>query len=130
MFENKVKYTYYRHDDLIIGIDQSDLLIKCYVKKPCSKGNKAFGGRKFEIKLQSGEIIECHGQWWDGGYNKAAEKLGKELIRVAYKDKRSLKDCYVFRSAKAIKNKLDNLIKDYDGKVYKHDEYREILKGE
>ena len=115
---------------MIIGIDQSDLLIKCYVKKPCSKGNKAFGGRRFEIKLQSGEIIECHGQWWDGGYSKASEILGKELNHVIYKDKRILGDCYVFSSTRAIKDKLDDLIKDYDGRVYEYDEYREILKGE
>lgn len=28
---------------------------------------EAFGGRKFDIVLDNGEIEKCEGQWWDAG---------------------------------------------------------------
>lgn len=39
---------------------------------------EAFGGRKFDIVLDNGEIEKCEGQWWDAVTDRAREELGKE----------------------------------------------------
>lgn len=33
---------------------------------------EAFGGRKFDIVLDNGEIEKCEGQWWDAVTERAA----------------------------------------------------------
>lgn len=32
---------------------------------------EAFGGRKFDIVLDNGEIEKCEGQWWDAATDRA-----------------------------------------------------------
>lgn len=39
---------------------------------------EAFGGRKFDIVLNNGEIEKCEGQWWDAVTDRAREELEKE----------------------------------------------------
>lgn len=39
---------------------------------------EAFGGRKFDIVLDNGEIEKCEGQWWDAATDRAREELEKE----------------------------------------------------
>lgn len=39
---------------------------------------EAFGGRKFDIVLDNGEIEKCEGQWWDAVTDRAREELEKE----------------------------------------------------
>lgn len=36
---------------------------------------EAFGGRKFDIVLDNGEIEKCEGQWWDAVTDRAREEL-------------------------------------------------------
>ena len=35
---------------------------------------EAFGGRKFDIVLDNGEIEKCEGQWWDAVTDRAREE--------------------------------------------------------
>jgi hypothetical protein len=38
-----------------------------YLKQPNgSRDFQAFGGRKFQIPLKNGDVVEARGQWWDG----------------------------------------------------------------
>lgn len=39
---------------------------------------EAFGGRKFDIVLDNGEVEKCEGQWWDAVTDRAREELEKE----------------------------------------------------
>lgn len=41
---------------------------------------EAFGGRKFDIVLDNGEIEKCEGQWWDAVTDRAREEFDKEEI--------------------------------------------------
>ena len=41
---------------------------------------EAFGGRKFDIVLDNGEIEKCEGQWWDAVTERAREKSKKREI--------------------------------------------------
>lgn len=41
---------------------------------------EAFGGRKFDIVLDNGEVEKCEGQWWDAVTDRAREELEKEEI--------------------------------------------------
>lgn len=41
---------------------------------------EAFGGRKFDIVLDNGEIEKCEGRWWDAVTDRAREELEKEEI--------------------------------------------------
>ena len=42
---------------------------------------EAFGGRKFDIVLDNGEIEKCEGQWWDAVTDRAREELEKDENR-------------------------------------------------
>ena len=42
----------------------------------------AFGGRKFDIVLDNGEVEKCEGQWWDAVTDRAREELEKEGLTV------------------------------------------------
>lgn len=104
-------------------------MAKSYYYERPTPGFQAFGGRKFDIRLESGEIIHCNGQWWDGGYRKAAELLGEELVHATYNDIDSLKNCYVFYGAAAIKSRLEELNKKYNGDIHGYWEYEAFIKG-
>lgn len=39
---------------------------------------EAFGGRKFDVVLDNGEVEKCEGQWWDAVTDRAREELEKE----------------------------------------------------
>ena len=43
---------------------------------------EAFGGRKFDVVLDNGEIEKCEGQWWDAVTDRAREELEKEGEKV------------------------------------------------
>lgn len=78
---------------------------------------EAFGGRKFDIVLDNGEIEKCEGQWWDVVTDRAREELEKEgnpfskmmLIGVSSVDR--LSDCYVYYGLWASKSKIEEMIK-------------------
>ncbi|OBZ13303.1 hypothetical protein [Bacillus sp. FJAT-26390] len=129
VLDNPVEFTYYREGNIIIGLDSTCTFVNCYVYDRPSPGFQAFGGRRFDIKLDNGDVIECHGQWWNGGYSKAAELLGEKLVSVTYKDVDSLKSCYVFNGACAIKSRVEDMNNNYDGVIHGYWEYEAILNG-
>lgn len=84
---------------------------------------EAFGGRKFDIVLDNGEIEKCEGQWWDAVTDRAREELEKEgnpfskmvLIGVSSVDR--LLDCYVYYGLWASESKIEEMIADYKGRI-------------
>lgn len=129
VLDRPVEFKYYREGNLIIGLDDTCTFVRTYIYDRPSAGFEAFGGSKFDITLENGEVIHCHGQWWDGGIDKAAKLLGDELVRVTFDDIESLKNCFVFTGNYAIKSSLEQLRQTYTGKIYGYWEYEAILKG-
>jgi hypothetical protein len=127
--KDKITFTYYKQGNLIIGLDPTCTFVNCYFYSRPSFGFEAFGGRKFDITLENGEVINCDGQWWDGGYTKAAELLGEELVHATYNDVESLKNCYVFYGSSAIKNKIEEMKSTYNRDIQGYWEYEAIMKG-
>lgn len=92
---------------------------------------EAFGGRKFDIVLDNGEIEKCEGQWWDAVTDRAREELEKEgnpfskmmLIGVSSVDR--LSDCYVYYGLWASESKIEEMIADYKGHIYEYYEFKE-----
>ncbi|WP_339273544.1 hypothetical protein MKY59_20805 [Paenibacillus sp. FSL W8-0426] len=128
VLDKPVEYKYYKHGNLIIGLDDTCTFVQCYYYQRM-QGFEAFGGHKFDITLENGEVIHCHGQWWDGGYQQAAELLGEELVHATFNDKESLTKCYVFTGSQAIKDSLENLQSTYQGDVQGYWAYEAFLKG-
>lgn len=85
---------------------------------------EAFGGRKFDIVLDNGEVEKCEGQWWDAVTDRAREELEKEgnsfsemmLIGISSVDR--LLDCYVYCGLWASKSKVEEMVADYKGRIY------------
>ena len=128
VFKDKVKLKYARHGDMLIGMDESKTFVDClYYEQPWG-GFKAFAGREFDIPLESGEIIHCNGQWWQGGSSKAEEILGKKLVHATYNDMESLRRCYVYTGYAAVREKLEEVEASYNGKLYEYYEYEKELK--
>ncbi len=122
------KFIYYKiGNDIIYGTN--GLFYQCYKYEKMSSAFKAFGGSKFSIPLNTGEIIECYGQWWDGGYDILEKELGIKLIHATYNTIENLKNCYVYTGSAVDKNKFKELIES-SGDLYYHDyyDYEKILK--
>ena len=91
---------------------------------------EAFGGRKFDIVLDNGEIEKCEGQWWDAVTDRAREELEKEgnsfsemmLIGISSVDR--LLDCYVYCGLWASKSKVEEMVADYKGRIYEYYEFK------
>ena len=128
VLKEKVEYTYRKYPGLLIGQDATGTFFQVYKYERPTKYSKAFGGDKFDIQLENGEVEHCYGQWWDGGGDEAAKLLGKELVRIACGTEQGLEDCYLFYSCYADKEKLDELMSKYTGKVYEYNEYRDIMR--
>ncbi|SMF88051.1 hypothetical protein SAMN05661091_4084 [Paenibacillus uliginis N3/975] len=129
VLDKPIEYKYYQQGDLIIGIDDSCTFIKSYYYDRPSPGFYAFGGHKFDIPLENGEVVHCYGQWWDGGYEKVESLLGEELVSVTYRDIQSLENCFVFTGSCAIKDSIEKLRQTYTGEVYEYRAYEAMLKG-
>ncbi|WKL00871.1 hypothetical protein Q0F98_28665 [Paenibacillus amylolyticus] len=54
VLDNPVKYTYYKHGNLIIGLDDTCTFVRCYYYDRPTPGFEAFGGHKFDITLDDG----------------------------------------------------------------------------
>lgn len=128
VLDKKPVFTYTRHDDVIIGIDKSGVFVSCYSHLQPKGSMKAFGGREFDITLDTGEVIHCNGQWWDGGYRTASKILGEKFVSTAVSTKQDLYDCYVFTGYQAIANKVKDLVAEYNGDMYPYDDYLQMLK--
>lgn len=129
VLDKPIEFKFYKQGSLIIGLDDSCTFISCYYYDRPTPGFYAFGGRKFDIHLENGEVEHCYGQWWSGGHSKAAELLGEELVHVTYETKDELKKCYVFTGSSAIKSKLEELRQSYSGEIYGYWDYEAKLKG-
>lgn len=122
-------FKYKKQNNVIVGTD--GVFASCYFNDPSSRNFEAFGGRKFDIELENGEVEHCHGQWWDGIKPEAIKMLGTyELVHVTYGTKDHLKKCYVFYGCTGIKNEIEKLRKQYHGKVYDYWEYEKIMRIE
>lgn len=89
--ENIGDFKYYRlGSEIIYGTDGIRYI--CYKYDKPSENFKAFGGRKFTLKIEdTGEIVECDGQWWDGGYSILTKELNLELTFFVYNTLDNLK---------------------------------------
>ncbi|UNY48724.1 hypothetical protein P9294_gp009 [Bacillus phage FADO] len=129
VMKEKIKLTYNRYNDAIIGRDETGVFFDClYYERPIGKW-KAFAGREFDIELENGEIVHCNGQWWSGLNDTAREIINQDLASVTAKDIESLKKCYVFNGFTGLKTEYQKLIDSYDGKIYGYREYEDIIKN-
>lgn len=115
--------------DFIYGTN--GILYHCYFKRH-ERGQKAFGGRKFDITLDDGEIVNCSGEWWDGNRNKVEKELGISLASRSISTKEELKKCYVFFGYDIDLESFTKLIDDYHSNVfsfiYDYRDYEKIIK--
>lgn len=117
------------NSSIIYGTDEHGIFYNCYRYERPSENWKAFAGRKFDIKLEDGEVIHCHGQWWDGGYTSLANKLGIRLCNVTYDTIERLKRCYVFTGLHADMDKYWALVDQYKHlPIREYWDYEKILK--
>lgn len=127
--DNLQEMKYHRiGNNIIYGTDGIRYI--CYKLGSYGERWKAFGGSKFTLKIHdTGEIVECFGQWWDGGYGTLSKHLGIELVNFTYKTAENLKKCYVFTGAYVDKNKLKELLEE-KGELFYYDyrEYEKVLK--
>ena len=128
VLDKPIEYTYYKHGNLIIGLDETCTFVKCYLYQMIP-GFDAFAGHKFDITLEDGKVIHCDGQWWDGGYDRAAELLGEKLVHASYNTAENLRNCYVFYGSEAVASSLDQLRETYTGEVQGYWAYEAFLNG-
>lgn len=123
-------FTYKRHDNLLIGMDETGNFISCYKYEKPTGNMKAFGGREFTLPLEDGSVIECNGQWWDGGYDEAEKMIRNSIVSVPICTKESLKDTDIFYSGHMFEAHLEHLLSEYVGEVMDRKEYVTMLMGE
>ncbi len=126
VLDKKPELIYKLIGGIIFGTD--GLFYDCYEYGSCDKNWKAFGGRKFDIKLENGEIINCYGQWWHGGFNKVEKLIGRKIGHATAKTINGLKECYVFSGYEVDFLLFNEFIKTYSGIVYPYREYEKIIK--
>ncbi|MEK6880804.1 MAG: hypothetical protein AABY22_14390, partial [Nanoarchaeota archaeon] len=126
VLENPINYTYYRSGNLMWGTD--GLFYTCFkYEKPVGSW-KAFGGRKFDITLNTGEVIKCDGQWWDAGYSEIENLLGVKFGRITYNTIDALQKCYVYYAASADLNAISNIINSQkDLPYYPYFDYQKVI---
>lgn len=129
VLNRNVNFLYTKMDDeTIIGYDEE--IYQFYKKDRFGTNWKAFGGRKFELKLTDGSVEKCYGQWWDG-ITKTAQELFKDkrMKYFSFSTDEALKRCYVYTGATCDAEWLEKLDAEYTGKIYDYYEYEKILKG-
>lgn len=126
------KLIYTKHDaNTIIGTDGT---FYNFYSHQHDKYAKAFAGRKFTLPLDTGEVVECSGQWWDGITQTAIDVLGinktdKRIIYATAASLDDLKKCYVFYGYKALPEPIAALRKTYTGPVWEYWDYQCIVRG-
>lgn len=120
-------YKYYRlGSNIIYGTD--GVRYQCYKYEQPYKNSKAFGGRKFTLKIEdTEEIIECHGQWWDGGYTQLEKELELNLVSFTHSTIENLLKCYVYTSCFVDMESLNNLLKDKELFYYDYYDYEKVI---
>lgn len=122
-------YKYHRiGDNIIYGTDGLRYISYKY-DRPSGRFF-AFGGRKFNLKIEDTcEIVDCYGQWWDGGSDIVEKELGLDLISITYNTIEELKKCYVYYGAMIDKNRFSEILKE-QGELFYYDyfEYEKLIK--
>lgn len=128
VLDEPIKYTYEQLDEMLIGSDESGVFYNClFYEKPIGRF-KAFVGREFDLPLKYGGTIHCNGQYWDGKSDKASKIKGVNIIPCTCGYIEDLKQCYVYCGYYADKEKLQHLIEQYNGKIYKYYDYEKLIK--
>ena len=116
-------------NETIIGYDEGALSF--YKRERCSEHWKAFGGSEFDLPLTDGSTEHCYGQWWDGMSDSAKELYNPDnLQHFAWGTKEELKRCYVYIGGECERKWLEELKKDYKGKIYDYWEYEKMIKSD
>mgnify|MGYP001039484638 CR=1 FL=1 len=146
VFDEIPNITYVKHDNLLIGSDETETILDClYYEYP--RGHKeyggyafggrefdyAFSGREFDLPMKDGTVTHCWGQYWDGRSRECAKVLGFDICSLTASTKKNLSKCYVFTQFYANKEKLQKLINDFmsanpDYKVWEYWDYAKHLK--
>jgi hypothetical protein len=121
VLDKEPELIYKKVDNIIYGTDGT--FYSCYIY---GKSDAAFGGRKFDIALDTGEIINCCGQWWDGGSSVVEKLLDIKLYSGGANSVERLKKCYVFCSYCIDLSKIKFL--DGGKTEYEYFEYEKLLK--
>ena len=135
VLKSRPKLTYQKRGRSIIGTD-GIFVSGSYYERPIKpidpnwSGWQAFGGCKFEIKLEDGNTEKCSGQWWGGIRYEANEILNNiEIVNVVYSCVEDLKKCFVFGGNYAIEQNIKKLRTEYKGKIFGYKEYQLYLEG-
>lgn len=113
--------------NVIYGTD--GLFYKCYAYERPSPCWQAFGGAKFDIVLEDGEVVQCTGQWWDAGHYIFKDFSTISLCDATVGTIEKLKKCYVFWGYIADKEKYIELLDAHsDLPVYPYDDYEKIIR--
>lgn len=127
VFDEMPGLLYSEHNTCLIG--EGGIFYDFLIYERPGKNWRAFAGRKFELPLKCGGVVECSGQWWDGHNAEALEMVKAEMLRIVCATPSSLCSCYVYGSRYADKNALIYLLKQYKGPVYEYWDYEKIVKG-
>lgn len=128
VLDESPNFVFYRlGNNIIYGTD--GIFYICYKYERPSAGFKAFGGKEFKLKLDTGEEVICTGQWWDGGYSELSRHLGISFTHITYNTIENLKNCYVYHGASADIVQFNKLLNDTDELFYyDYYDYEKILK--
>ena len=113
------------YSNTIVGEDE--FLLQTYGFENSNGSFKSFAGRKFELKMDDGSLLDGTNNWWDSVTNKAQEYINDKICSVAVSDVQSLCDCYVFCGSKIRKSDFEKLISEYDGKIYEYREFEDSI---
>lgn len=91
-------------------------------------GSRAFAGRHFNLQMDDGSILECKGDWWDGGTGELEFLISKSLKSVPVGTIEGLTNCYVFSSGLVDEAVLNGLLGKYYGPVYEYWDYEAVIK--
>lgn len=124
--DRKPEYIYRRVGIQLIAEDSGFFQLR-YIHGPVP--GDAFGGAKFDMQLEGGEVLHCEGQVWDGTpwphMMRGKEPVNLEpMISIGVATLDELRKCYVFMGGNLLVSKLEAWLKDnkptYD--YYKYDE--------
>lgn len=91
-------------------------------------GSRAFAGRHFKLQMDDGSVLECKGDWWDGGTGELEFLISKSLQSVSVGTVEGLTNCYVFSSGLVDEVVLNRLLGKYYGPVYEYWDYEAVIK--
>ena len=119
------KLKYQKKADCLLG-SNGVFLDTLFYERPDDRW-KAFAGRKFDIELDTGEVIHCEGQYWDGVKPIHKSMVEGDIIHVTASTLDNLKKCYVFCGYKGIKHEIQKLMSQYKGIVYEYWDYDRLI---